>query len=273
MDRDCPTNACCIQIGPTYRKCQTDKACTLHWTTLPPSSIPQWQFSEFANYTGNFDADVVHSRIVELIQSDAKVLYKLDNGQYWLNDLASGAAIQVSSGDECWVVPGKSLYELYVGDSKTPTAVRQIPVVLDTDVVAPFRGMTMEGIYQLEGAGYWKVFEASRSTDPRTLLASPNNKDYWIFTASTAENAVDPVAVRGDSTITAIESNGFVLANGQAWAYYTGSSSLFQPAVGDHVVIYDQTLVDDNQPDLPLLQTTWIEGKSMGELLLVTEGR
>lgn len=268
-DKDCQSDACCIQIGTTYRKCETGSACTLHWTTLPSPNLPQWQYRQFAGYTGNFNADIVHAHIAELIHSDTALAYRLDNGQYWLTQLASSAP-RVASGDECWVVPGKYLYGLYVGDSRTAISVRQIPIVLDTNAVGPFKGMTMQGIYELDGAGYWRVFDASPSTNARTLLASPNNRDYWIFTEGATEDPVFPTTVRSDSTVARAESNGFVLTSGQAWAYYSTPTTTIRPANADHVVVYDQTLVDDNQPDLPLLQTTWIEGRSMGELLLVT---
>jgi hypothetical protein len=272
QDEDCPTGGCCIQIGTTDRQCETDTNCTVHWTTLAPQSVPKWQSTEFAQYTGIFSADVVHSRVVEQIKTGNSVMYKLDNEQYWINDVSSILSVAVTTGDECWVVPGEYLYNMYVGTSTTSMGVRQIPVVLDTQVVGQFTGIAAEGIYQLNGVGYWRPFEASDSANRRALLATPNNLNYWMFTDGAAENPIDPVTVHADSTVTSIEAGGFDLANGQIWVYQ-GTPSL-ESAVGDHVVVYDVTLHDDEHPDLPLVQSAWVEGTSMnGQLLFVSQAQ
>jgi hypothetical protein len=43
--------------------------------------------------------------------------------------------------------------------------------------------------------------------------------------------------------------------------------------VGDHAIVYQQALINDERPDLPILDTTWLEGKSQGGLILVVPAR
>jgi hypothetical protein len=210
----------------------------------------------------------VKSRVVERFSSGRALIYKLQNGQYWLESLP-GTETPPPIGRECLVVPGTYLYSLYIGDSNDPLGVMQIPVVLDTSVLGDFEEMLAGGVYALDGAGYWKVFLGSASPNPRVILASPNNLNYWIFTAGNSDDPVDPVVVRADSTVTSIEATGFQLANGQAWAYF-GSNRLQPPVVRDHVIVYDLTLYDDAEPDpQPLLQNAWVDGRSMQTLMLV----
>lgn len=271
-DEDC-AGGCCIQIGTTLRQCETGSHCTLHWITPAPSSLPRWQLGDFARYTGSFSADVVQSRVQDIFKSENGTIFKLHNQQYWLNDFSSvGASPAV--GDECSIVPGKALFNLYVGESDKSIGVRQIPVVLDARLVSGSGHLTQSGVYELEGGGYWKVFSESRSTNPRVLLATPNNMDFWIFTEGSMENPVDPALVRADSTVTRVEPNGFVLANGQGWAYFASPPlQADQPNLGAHVIVYQNALINDEQPDLPILDTTWVDGKSMGGLLLVVPAR
>jgi hypothetical protein len=271
VDADCP-GGCCIQIGVSLRQCQGDSSCTLHWITPPPKTIRQWLPSDFAGYTGSFAADVVHSRIEESLDSDGHTIFKLENQQYWFNYSATGPI--PAAGDECWIVPGRLLYHLYVSQRDQPLGVSQIPVVSDTSLVGATANLAAHGVYELQGAGYWRVFSESRSTGRRVLLASPNNLNYWIFTEGRSDNPVDPVLVRADSNVTRSEVDGFVLANGQAWAYYaSGPLQSEAPAVGDHAIVYQQALVSDDDPDLPILDTTWVEGKSTGGLILVVPAR
>lgn len=268
-DDDCAGGRC-IQIGTTIRQCEDGSHCTLDWITPPPSEIPRWQATSFASYTGTYTTDVVHSRIAEAIKGDSGTMYRLENNQFWMNDLAlSGPS--PSAGDDCWIVPGRALYNLFVEGVDQPIGVRQITVVLDTEVVSSSGNLSQHGIYQLRSAGYWRVFSESRANSRRVLLATPNNRNYWIFTEGSAENPVDPALVQADSTITRADSMGFSLADGQAWSYFATPS--LAPSAGDHVIIYEQALVDDDQPALPILDTTWIEGKTRGELNLVVPAR
>lgn len=270
LDDDC-AGGCCVQIGTSYRQCETGTACTLHWITPAPSTIPRWQQRDIAGYSGSYEADVVHSRIDELIQSGDDVVYKLDNGQYWVNHFATSHS-GVSAGDECWVVPGRDLYHLFIGQSRDSIGVQQVPIVLDTQVLSATRALESHGVYELEGAGYWVVFSESKVPTRRALLATPNNVDFWLFTDGRSEDHVDPAEVRSDSSVTTVSPDGVRLADGSAWGYL-GTSTLVQPVIGDHAIVYQQALVDDEDPDMPIFDNVWIEGRTEGQLLLVLPAR
>ena len=165
-------------------------------------------------------------------------------------------------------MPGSSLYNLFVGQTRDPIGVQQVPVVVDTAIRGLTNGLEAYGIYQLEGAGYCRVFSESRTSNRRALLATPNNHDYWLFTEGRSEDPVYPAAVHSDSTVSAVAMSSFQQADGTVWDYLVSPPSI-QPSRGDHAIVYEQALINDEDPDMPLFDNVWLEGKTRGQLLLV----
>ena len=256
-DEDCGSG-CCSWIGVDLRKCQTGSACTLQWITLPPSGLPRWAATTALSYTGSLEADVVHSQVGEDIKSGQYLVHVLANGQYWQDMGLNPAAL---AGEDVVIVPARFWFDMYVGKSTSPVPVRQLPVVLDTQVVDPgYTGIQPNGVHQVNGAGYWKVFSEAKGSSRRALLATPNNVDFWMFTEGRDENHCDPVESYGEGIVSLVAQDGFGLSNGQQWSYVVNPGTPL-PAMGDRVVIYLNALVNIEEPDTPLISTYWIDGK------------
>lgn len=246
-DADCGTG-CCRQIGNQYRKCypDSDSSCHLRWMEPAPSFLPQWDLSDRAEYTGSFQADLVTARIAEVRQAGRHKVFKLDNGQYW-EELAP--AVVPSVGDTVRIAPSPFFYNMDAGgDSATDlVGVMQLPVVADTMVTGPFSGMEMNGIYALMGAGYWRVHSPSASTDRWVLLTSPNNVDFWVYTAGVNEGPVMPAHVYADGDALTATSGGFTLDDGTAWQYVVMPFDAVP--VGARTVVYRLAFYDDRRPE------------------------
>lgn len=259
-DEDCGVG-CCRWIGVEYRACRTDTACTLNWITLAPAGLPRWNPSSAAVFTGNLEADIVRARVTEDFKSGRYWVHVLDNGSYWQG---MGFEAVPLAGMDVIIVPAMIWFDMYVGDSTTAVPVRQLPVVLDTQIVDPdYRGVQSHGVHELNGGGHWKVFSEANGAMRRALLTTPNNLDYWLFTEGKEENHCDPVEVHDEGTVSSISANGFALSSGQQWAYVVDPLPPL-PRVGDRMVVYLNALVDSAKPkeENPLIVTYWIAGKS-----------
>ena len=247
-DSDCGTG-CCVQIGNQYRKCypDSDNGCHLRWVEPPPSFLPRWSPADRVEYTGSFEADLVTARITEVRQAGRYKIFKLDNGQYW-EELAP-RSVSPSVGDPVRIAPSPFFYSMDAGaDSAMDLiGVMQLPVVADTAVMGPFSGMEMNGIYALMGAGYWRVFHSSASTDPWALLTSPNNVDFWLYTEAVDQGHVDPAHVFADGDAVTSMPGGFTLDDGSAWQYVVMPRD--PVPVGARTVVYRLALFDDRRPD------------------------
>jgi hypothetical protein len=247
-DSDCG-NGCCRQIGNQFRMCypDSDNSCHLRWVEPPPSNLPRWDPSQLARYTGSFTADVVSARVEEVWSSGQSRIFKLNNGQYWEELLASGGAPGV--GAEVRIAPAPFFWSMDAGalTSSDLLGVMQLPVIADTEVSGPFDGMESNGVYAVGAAGYWRVHRDSPSRDRRVLLTTPNNIDYWLYTPSTDQNHVDPTHVFADGEAITATDTEFSLNDGTRWGYVVTPQDPL--SVGVQAVVFRLALHDDRKPD------------------------
>lgn len=257
QDDDCGTG-CCNQIGTTLRKCypDSDSSCHLRWVTLPPAALPRWDFTSEARFTGSFEQDVIKSRVEEVWRSGDSTVYRLANRQYW-EELNVANKPTLVTGVEVVIAPAELMFTMVAFGTTQARYVRQVPVVLDTKLLSPTTNLETNGIYELEKGGYWRVFTMTMMSDRRVLLASPNNVDFWIYSAGEDQNPADPATVFADGVATT-RSGGFSVDDGTAWAYVIDNGK--PVSNGEHVIVYNLTLYDDRTNDNMSAPYCWYEG-------------
>jgi hypothetical protein len=199
---------------------------------------------------------VIHSRVEEVWKSGDMTVYRLANGQYWDElDLLNKAT--PATGVEVLIAPAELMFTMVAIGTTEARLVRQVPVVLDTTLLSPTTDLETDGIYELDKGGYWRVFGMTMMSDRRVLLTTPNNADFWIYSAGEAENPVDPATVFADGKATAL-NGGFSVDDGTAWAYVIDNGKPVPN--GEHVIVYNLTLYDDRRDDNMSAPYCWYEG-------------
>ncbi len=257
-DEDCGTG-CCRQIGTHLRQCypDSDTSCHLRWVTLPPGTLPRWDFAREARFTASFDRDVIKTQVQEVWKSGDTPVYRLANGQYW-EDLNILNKTPLETGAEVLIAPAELSFTMVAIGTTEARHMRQIPVVLDTAILSPTTNLETNGIYELdEGGGYWRVFGMTVMSDRRALVTTPNNVDFWIYTAGEDHNHVDPVKVFADGDATAM-NGGFTVNDGTAWAYVIDNDKPVPD--GAHVIVYNLTFYDDRRDDNSSAPYCWYAG-------------
>lgn len=267
QDADCG-DGCCIQLNNHYQKCypDDDEACHIRWESPAPAGLPLWDPNAAARYTGDFDADLIEASVVDVWGSGRSRIYKLSNGQYWE---AIAPSKDPSVGQTVKIAPNPYRYNMDAGGVITSIdllGVLQLPVIADTEVWGTFAGMEQQGLYELELAGWWRVSEASASRDPRVILTSPNNRDFWLYTASVAQAPVDPAEVYADGEVLSASATDFALSDGTRWRYML-ARPLDPAPVGARAVVFNLAVFDDRHIDHAGPQRyCWHEGgMSFGE--------
>lgn len=203
---------------------------------------------------------MIKSRIQEVWKSADRFVYRLANAQYW-EELTLLSTTTLNAGAEVLIAPAELMFTMVTIGASDARFVRQMPVVLDTTLRGPTANVETNGIYKLDRGGYWRVFGMTMMSDRRVLLTSPNNVDFWIYSAGEAENHADPATVFADGKATAL-NGGFSVDDGTAWAYVIDNGKPVPN--GEHVIVYNLTLHDDRRQDNSSAPYCWYAGLGFG---------